>query len=185
MSIFLDYVWQRLLVDPKTIPLGNWIKEHVEDLKRVPRYLVPSYFDVIFTNVYLKVIEHSFDRMSNFVKHGSTFVKSLSLGSVQFSAFVKSAPFPLLSPNLTKPVPEVIRLDNGDTVNKCVTLSAGLPHFSTGYTRNWGRDTFIALRGLLLLTGRHDEARYHILAYAACLRHGLIPNLLDKGKNSR
>lgn len=120
----------------------------------------------------------------SFVKEGSTFVKLLSLVSIQVGGIVRSAQLPDLSPNLDPPKPK-IKATNDGAIQMCLTMSAGLPHFTTGYMRNWGRDTFIALRGMFLLTGRHEEARFIILGYAATLRHGLIPNLLDKGTNAR
>ncbi|XP_014469825.1 PREDICTED: glycogen debranching enzyme isoform X4 [Dinoponera quadriceps] len=180
----IDYLWQRLKEDNGTKPLGVWLQKTMEPFKLIPRYLVPSYFDVIIVNVYINLIDHCYNLMSSFVKNGTTFVKLLSLISVQMCGIVKSSLLPDLSPSLTPPTP---KMENYDGQNKqiCLTMSAGLPHFTTGYMRNWGRDTFIALRGLLLLTGRHTEARFTILGYAGTLRHGLIPNLLDKGNNAR
>src|SRR6266436_1546192 len=51
------------------------------------------------------------------------------------------------------------------------TIIAGYPWFT-----DWGRDTFIALRGLCLATGRLDVARDILLAWAATVSEGMLPN---------
>ncbi|MGD9693196.1 MAG: amylo-alpha-1,6-glucosidase [Phycisphaerales bacterium] len=54
------------------------------------------------------------------------------------------------------------------------SIIAGYPWFA-----DWGRDALIALPGLLLCTGRFGEARDVLLAFAAHMRKGLIPNCFD------
>lgn len=61
-------------------------------------------------------------------------------------------------------------------------VSAGLPHFSIGWARCWGRDTFTATDLLRLHPSIYRET---ILQYASAMRHGLIPNLLDEGHRPR
>lgn len=54
------------------------------------------------------------------------------------------------------------------------SILAGYPWFA-----DWGRDTMIALPGLLLTTGRYDDARRTLSAYARNIRRGLVPNRFD------
>ncbi len=51
------------------------------------------------------------------------------------------------------------------------TVIAGYPWFT-----DWGRDTFIALRGILLATGQHALAREVLLAWAGMVDRGMLPN---------
>ena len=51
------------------------------------------------------------------------------------------------------------------------TIIAGYPWFT-----DWGRDTFIALRGLCIATGRHAEALEILVAWAESVSEGMLPN---------
>jgi glycogen debranching enzyme len=51
------------------------------------------------------------------------------------------------------------------------TIVAGYPWFT-----DWGRDTFIALRGLCLATGRLADARNILIAWAGAVSQGMLPN---------
>ncbi|XP_051556352.1 glycogen debranching enzyme-like isoform X3 [Myxocyprinus asiaticus] len=181
----IDYVSNRLMSRGGSLAeVGQWFQTMFAYLKHIPRYLIPCYFDAILVGAYTTALDVTFKQMSSFVQNGSSFVKLLTLGSVQMCGIGRFPALPPLSPAL----PDVPYRDNEITKQKeqcCVSLAAGLPHFSAGIFRCWGRDTFIALRGLMLVTGRHLEARNIILAFAGTLRHGLIPNLLGEGVGAR
>ena len=51
------------------------------------------------------------------------------------------------------------------------TICAGYPWFT-----DWGRDTFIALRGLCLATGRFADARRILLEWTGSVSEGMLPN---------
>ena len=58
------------------------------------------------------------------------------------------------------------------------TLIAGYPWFG-----EWGRDTFIALRGLCIATGHLEEARDILLQWADTVSQGMLPNrFADQGE---
>lgn len=51
------------------------------------------------------------------------------------------------------------------------TIIAGYPWFG-----DWGRDTFIAIRGLCIATGRLEDARDILVQWAGVVSEGMVPN---------
>ncbi len=56
------------------------------------------------------------------------------------------------------------------------TIIAGYPWFT-----DWGRDTFISLRGLCLASGRFEDVRQILLAWAGMVSRGMLPNRFVDG----
>jgi len=157
-----DYIVARL---DKYSELRTWFMENFVTWKLLPSYLKPKEFRRVVKVAYEALTTHAFKQLN--IRCGSLcdFGRRLALGSVQMLGKVKSTG---LHPFKVTP-----------------SLSAGLPHFATHHMRCWGRDIFISLRGLLLETGRFQEAREHLLAAAGCCYRGLIPNLLDAARRPR
>jgi predicted glycogen debranching enzyme len=78
--------------------------------------------------------------------------------------------------------PEPLTLDpqpESDNYEPRTTILAGFPWFA-----DWGRDAFIALPGLLLLTGRFEQAKSVLTTFAQAADEGMIPNRFDDNSNT-
>lgn len=143
-----EYQWARLGRDSRLAAVAARYRETLRPLSALPRFLVPAYFAAAASALYRAAARAALSRMSG-AACGGSFARSLALTSVQLAGALPSAPLPALSPALPPPRP-----------TRSVTLSAGLPHFAVGYMRCWGRDTFVSLRGLFLLTGRYQVSSH-------------------------
>lgn len=144
---------------------ATWFKERFDAVRTIPSFLLPRYFGLILRTAYNAAWDRGLELMNENVRKNQWFLQSLAMVSVQQTGIVKSAS---LYPKRLVP-----------------SMAAGLPHFAVSWARCWGRDVFISARGLYLGTGRYDEAKEHIRAFASVLKHGMIPNLLSSGNLPR
>ncbi|OLY78089.1 Glycogen debranching enzyme [Smittium mucronatum] len=167
----MDYIVNRLqkysVLFPKLSHLISWLTERIALIKNAPINLAPKYFSLLIYYSWREASKQALKLMNPNFSMSTGFISRLALTSVQLLGKVPGA---TLTP-----------FEDPDSVS----MSAGLPHFSVNFMRCWGRDIFIALDGLLLVTHRFDEARQHIIAFGSVCWNGLIPNLLDSGRNPR
>ncbi|KAG2220263.1 hypothetical protein INT45_009878, partial [Circinella minor] len=174
----MNYCQNRLEGYPHCKELVNWFASGFDAIqKKLPNFLIPKYFSIAIHTVYNRVRDHALSKMTPLIYNSlDPFIHQLALCSVQMYGDVPSAGlYPCINKDTTREE-ENLRVGS---------LAAGLPHFSHGFMRTWGRDVFLSLRGLLLVTGQYEAAKHHILAFAATLNHGLLPNLLDAGRSPR
>ncbi|KAL3318337.1 hypothetical protein Ciccas_002999 [Cichlidogyrus casuarinus] len=149
-------------------------------LKLIPDYLRPSLFDLVTSSIHKLLVRCALSRMPQWVREANDKVQRLCVASLQMYGRVGNARLPPLHAP-----------DEQEVILQNCSIAAGLPHFAEGMWRSWGRDTFIALPGILLLSGRYkrrlrgmnnlQEACCVILQYAGLMRHGLVPNLSGDG----
>ena len=159
----LDYYQQRIIrynkpIHSKFIECYN---EMSKCIKVLPSSLKPHYF-----HKFISLIVSGFE--NKFLEHIET--QDFFLQNMFFRQLLLTIP-QFLTPSQDK---------------NLYLVSAGLPHFSVGCWKNWGRDTFISFNGVFLLTGLYNQGKAIILEYAKYLRHGLIPNMMNPSRyNSR
>lgn len=163
----LDYVVNRLgKYSTKGLDkFKDWLSSRIDAIRDVPYFLRPHFFALVIGTAYEACRFRILRLLSPQIQEATNFIQSLALTSIQMVGKMNNTSlFPFES------VP---------------CLAAGLPHFSNDYMRCWGRDVFISFRGLLIVAERNEDAKNHILGFAKTLKHGLIPNLLDAGRNPR
>lgn len=129
----MDYITDRLFKQTDELPRlakpAQWLKDRFDLIKTsCPSFMRPKYFALVIFTAYKAARKTAIEQCSEFVSSGHSLVHDLALTSVQMYGLVKSA-----SINPAKPVP---------------SLSAGLPFFTAGWARCWGRDVVSSL-GLL------------------------------------
>ncbi|CAN8004123.1 unnamed protein product, partial [Ixodes hexagonus] len=156
----MDYIVARLAQERSTLELSRWFEKVFAWVRLAPRYLIPCYFDAAVTSCYSVLLEETWQKMSDFVKHGSTLVRELALGSVILGGFVPGAHLPPLSKHLALPLPPH-RMRGDSREEACTTLAAGEAVRRSGGGRSTTYDTsgsvmsFVAASGPFLAHGRY------------------------------
>lgn len=124
---YLDYAVARLKkFGGRLERVKDYIESYFELLKAIPRYLIPHYFSKFIANIKLHANKAIFSRLKGKARNlTSEFHRNLCLANYQFLSSLPSTKFNEYS----------------------LSMAAGLPHFTTGWSRCWGRDTFISFRG--------------------------------------
>lgn len=163
----IDYHCERLREETLPAVFTAFCLAGFSSIKQIPRGSIPKHIVKFVLGLFHMVKFYTrtvlFSQSFGLQSSDDSFIDTLAFATTQFYGNVESAQTSLMRE----------------------TVAAELPHFSVGGERSWGRQTFIAFKGMLLRTGRYQEAENILAAYASTMQHGLIPNLMAQGQSYR
>ncbi|KAJ3269829.1 hypothetical protein HDV01_000877 [Terramyces sp. JEL0728] len=186
MNYIISRLKKYLPMFPKLQKILDWLSYRLDLVANLPLAFKPKYFTIVVFVAYEAIKYHSLLLLNSKIlkkidlknmDSNQKFAVQNIMTSYQLYGSVKTTS---LVPN-NYPLPLHHPDEKVEKWENLSSLAAGLPHFSTEYCRVWGRDVFISIRGLFLLTGNFKAARAHLIAFGSTLKHGLLPNLLDHG----
>ena len=158
----IDYNLRRIKDYTDLREIFDWLSRYLASIKELPSKQKPKWFIQVITKLFYASKQAALKSAPEFFKQDE-FSSSLILSTCQFISYLPSATYR----------------------NYKITMAAGLPNNCIQGIRCLGRDTMIALPGLLVIPNWLREARSILLMFAAVSRHGLIPHIYGQGDNAR
>lgn len=139
---------------PRLAKPAKWLKDRFDVIKAsCPSFMRPKYFALVIYTAYKASRKAVVEQCSEFISTGHGLVHNLALCSVQMYGLVRSASI--------------------DPSKAVASLSAGLPFFTAGWARCWGRDVVsFPSYGSNMLRGMEHELTPVHLASRALLDNG-------------
>jgi hypothetical protein len=173
----IDYIMYRLSEIKSFNPLFNFISENIiNDYKMLYPHIKPIMFDKIVTSIYYIAVKTSLNKIPSYLFNFGSFSKKLSLARYEFIGHIIGSTFEF---NLGQ---KQINISQ-NLLN--ISISSGLPAHDISFYRMYTRDTLISFKSLFLIPRLFSEGKTILKIIGATFRHGLIPNLFDRGSKPR
>ena len=176
-----DYLMDYIITRISQIKSFNFIYNFIQDnlinfYKILPSNLKPLFFDKFLFSIYYTTMKLIFSKLPSYLVNFGNFAEKLSIARHEFIGHIIGSTYEYdlgkknlsIKSNLLK-----------------ISISAGLPNYDVSSYRMFVRDTLISFKSLFLIPNLFDEAKTLLKIIASTLRHGLIPNLFDKGVKPR
>ena len=174
---YFNYLMTKIKNIKSLRSLNNFLNKNIiNNYRLLPNYMKIIYFEKIITSIYKSILHISLITIPNNILSFNDFGIMLFMTRYQFIGHVNSSSF---IGNLGIKQKNI----NKNLLN--ISISSGLPFNEIAEKRMHFRDVLISFKSLFLIPKYFEEAETILKIIASTIRHGLIPDQFNCGKNPR